>query len=60
MADRPFRLELALGSDELDCVYREGGVNVPAAGVDSQYSSGGVGVHVRDATVAFDYLAVYE
>jgi hypothetical protein len=56
-----YRLSFALGDEAQNCVLSDSGVgDVPAAARDPQYSTGAVGLRVRDATVAFDYIAVYE
>jgi hypothetical protein len=58
--DSPSRISFALGDDGQNCVLTAGAGDVPVAGDDDQYAMGGVGLRVRDAVVAFDYIAVYE
>lgn len=56
-----YGLAFAIGDDQQNCVFSTGGAGqVPAQTIDSQYHEGHVGLRVRDATVAFDFIAIYD
>lgn len=58
--DMAYRLQFAAGDTDLNCVFSGGAGQVPASATEDQYRNGGAGLRVRDATVAFDFIAIYE